>query len=78
MEHDDTIRGIREDLAELKGRMVAFENHLTSFEARVDRRFESIEDTLRRQLMWTAGIQISVLLAVVTALTVMVSTLATR
>lgn len=73
-EHDQVIDGLRDAVAGLDRRLV-------TFEARVDRRFESVDRRFERidvrldalntkmssHFMWLVGIQITILLAVLSA-----------
>jgi tetrahydromethanopterin S-methyltransferase subunit G len=74
--------GLEERVARLEGRVEGFEDRFASLERRMDgldrkldeldhklsSRIEVLDQTVSRQFTWTVGIQVAILLAVVTAL----------
>jgi uncharacterized coiled-coil protein SlyX len=72
-EQSQMFATMRDLLAALERRIDRFEQRVEARFDAIDRRFEALEDKLSRNLLWTVGIHVTVLVvvmgAVVTALT---------
>jgi len=71
-EHAHTLVEIRDSIRELERRFDArFDQLGRRFETRFnvgDRRFEGLDDKMARQFTWVVGIQVTTLVAIVSAL----------
>jgi hypothetical protein len=59
---------IREEFTAIRGEFSAVRAEMARMGDRLDSRMDRMEDRMNRQFMWTVGIQVTTLVAVVTAL----------
>ena len=68
-EHSDLFGDIRQRLTAFEQRVDARFNHVDARFTRVEQRLDSLNDRLSQQFRWIVGLQITVLVTVVGALT---------
>jgi hypothetical protein len=75
---EQRVSHVEGQVSELSLRLSGVEAAIRHLEQRTDARFDALDAKMSRQFMWLVGIQVTTLVAVVTALTAVVAALISR
>ena len=67
-EHSGSITMLRADFAALRSDVQDLRRHVESLDQRLSGRIDALDTKMSRQFTWTIGIQVAMLLAIISAL----------